>query len=256
MAIAPTTGFRTLTNLMIGLAAWGGVLGLQLQQLDRLDQTPNYKLAAQTEATRLAARRTTPTLGFEALIADWTFLDYLQYFGDDEARAVSGYGLAAEYLDHVTNLDPRFLFTYLFISPGVSYYQGKPERAIALMDRGIAVLSPQIHPNAFIVPKFKALDLFLLLGDVPGAIAAYQQTADWVDGTPFASYRLGLEQTIAYLQANPNSLQARYIGWSDVYQNAVDGVVRDRAAAELRSLGAKQIQQEDGSIVFAPPPDL
>jgi hypothetical protein len=244
---------RTLTNLIIGLAACGGVWGLQLQQLDRLDQTPNYELAAQTEATRLAARRSTPTLGFEALVADWTFLDYLQYFGDDEARAVSGYGLAADYLDRVTELDPRFLFVYIFVSPGVSYYQGQPERAVTLFDRGIADLSPQIHPNAFIVPKFKALDLFLLLGDIPGAIAAYQQTAAWVDETPFADYRPGLEQTIAYLQANPDSLRARYIGWNDVYSNAVDAVVRDRAAAELRSLGAREVEREDGSIGFAPP---
>jgi hypothetical protein len=256
MAYALPFSSRTLTNLIIGLAACGGVLGLQLQQLDRLDQTPNYELAAQTEATGLAARRTSPTLGFEALVADWTFLDYLQYFGDDEARAVSGYGLAADYLDHVTELDPRFLFVYLFVSPGVSYYQGQPERAVTLFDRGIDVLSPQIHPNVFIVPKFKALDLFLLMGDIPGAIAAYQQAAAWVDGTPFADYRPGLEQTIAYLQANPDSLQARYIGWSDVYGNAVDAVVRDRAATELRSLGAREVKLEDGSIGFAPPPGL
>ncbi len=249
-------GYRTLTNLVIGLAACGGVLGLQLQQLDRLNQTPNYELAAQTEATRLTTLRNSPTLGFEALVADWTFLDYLQYFGDDEARAVSGYGLAADYLDRVTELDPRFLFVYLFVSPGVSYYQGQPERAVTLFDRGVAALSPEIHPNAFIVPKFKALDLFLLIGDIPGAIAAYQQAAAWVDGTPFADYRPGLEQTIAYLQANPDSVQARYIGWSDVYNNAVDSVVRDRAATELRSLGARQVKREDGSIGFAPPPGL
>lgn len=248
--------YRTLTNFIVGLAACGSVLGLQLQQLDRLDQTPNYELTAQTEATRLTALRNSPTLGFEALVADWTFLSYLQYFGDDEARAVSGYDLAADYLDRVTNLDPRFLFAYLFVSPGVSYYQGQPERAITLFDRGLAALSPQIHPNAFIVPKFKALDLFLLLGDVPGAIAAYQQTAEWVEGTPFADYRPGLEQTIAYLKANPDSLEAQYIGWSDVYTNAIDAVVRDRAAAELRSLGSREIILEDGSIGFMPPPDL
>lgn len=247
---------RTLTNVTIGLLACGSVLALQTQQLDRLDQTPNYQLAAQAEATRLAAQRSSPTLGFEALIADWTFLDYLQYFGDDEARAVSGYGLAADYLDRVTELDPRFLFVYIFVSPGVSYYQGQPERAIALMDRGIATLSPKIHPNAFIVPKFKALDLFLLMGDIPGAIAAYQNTADWVEGTPFADYRTGLEQTIAFLQTNPDSVQARYLGWSDVYYNAVDAIVRDRAAAELRSLGAREVQREDGSIGFAPPPGV
>ncbi|TAF48803.1 MAG: hypothetical protein EAZ61_14980 [Oscillatoriales cyanobacterium] len=249
-------GYRTVTNLILGLAACGSVLGLQIQQLDRLDQTPNYELAAQTEATQLTALRTSPTLGFEALVADWTFLSYLQYFGDDEARAVAGYDLAADYLDRVIELDPRFLFAYLFVSPGVSYYQGQPERAITLFDRGLAALSPQIHPNAFIVPKFKALDLFLLRGDVPGAIAAYQKTADWVEGTPFADYRPGLEQTIAYLQANPDSLQAQYIGWSDVYTNAVDAVVRDRAATELRSLGAREVTLEDGSIGFAPPPGL
>ena len=35
-----------------------------------------------------------PSFGFDNLIADWTFLKFLQYFGDDEARDVTGYDLA------------------------------------------------------------------------------------------------------------------------------------------------------------------
>jgi len=244
---------RTLINCALGLAAAAGAIGLQLDRLDRLDRPADYQLEAETTATRLAVTQQSPTLGFSALAADWTLLEYLQYFGDDEAREVTGYELADNYLDRVTELDPRFFYAYIFVSPGVSYYQGQPERSIELFDRGVENLSPELHENAFAVPKFEALDRFLLLGDVPGAIEAYEVAIDWLDGTPYAEYKGSLEQTVEFLKTNADSTQARYVGWLDVYSSATDPLVRERAADELRSLGAREVEREDGSTGFAPP---
>ena len=250
MAVIP---YQALTNLTLGLVAAAGAIGLQQQQLDRLDRPADYQLEAETAATRLAVTKQSPTFGFSALAADWVLLEYLQYFGDDEARGATGYALAGDYLDRVTELDPRFFLPYIFISPGVSYYQGQPERSIELFERGIEHLSPELHPNAFAAARFKALDHFLLLGDVAGAIDAFEVAIDWLAGTPFADYRSGLEQTVEFLATSADSVRARYIGWADVYANASDPLVRDRAAEELRALGAREVRGEDGSVRFAPP---
>jgi hypothetical protein len=100
-----------LVNGVIGLAALAGVVAMQSsEQLGGMPpvgvqgQKPlpamsaaSFKQAAQQEAQQEALRlkmlKTIPSFGFDNLIADWTFLKFLQYFGDDEARDVTGYNL-------------------------------------------------------------------------------------------------------------------------------------------------------------------
>ena len=249
---------RTAINIVVGGAALGVALLLQARNFTQLTAatTSQPELQAQVTATRLTALRQAPTFGFDAMIADWVFLQYLQYFGDDEARSQTGYELAGEYLSRVVELDPRFLNVYIYISPGVSYYAGQPERAVALMDRGMAALSPQLNPRSFIVPNFKALDQLLLIGDIPGAIASYETAAEWVQAPEFAGYDQRMRQTAAFLRENPNSVQAQFIGWNEVLQSAVDPIVRDRAVQGLLLLGAKPQRLANGQIIFTAPDTL
>jgi hypothetical protein len=139
-----------LVNGFIGLAALAGVVAMQSsEQLGGMSpvgvqgQKPlsgmsaaSFKQAAQQEAQQEALRlkmlKTIPSFGFDNLIADWTFLKFLQYFGDDEARDVTGYNLSEDYFDIVTQRDPRWADIYLFLSTAISFYQGKPETAVNL----------------------------------------------------------------------------------------------------------------------------
>lgn len=248
------------TALYLGIATVAAVVAVTLQwvRLDRLRQAQIDPVLEQEQfALQLAVLDRLPSFGFKNLLADWTFLQYLQYFGDEAAREQTGCTLNATYLDLVTRYDPRFFTAYLFVPSGVSYCQGEPERSITLLDRGLDAMSADLQDNVFSLAVLKALDRLLLLGDVPKAIADYEQAADIAaQSERFAHIAPRLRQTAEFLRNNPNSIEPRFIGWQEVYYNATDDRVRERAIAELKALGAEVRRQEDGTLRFVLPPEL
>ncbi|WP_159786799.1 hypothetical protein [Sodalinema gerasimenkoae] len=245
------------TRLSLITATLGAMVAVGLQW-GRFEQVmgdqPEPVQEEQRLELQLAVLEQLPSFGFDNAIASWTFLQYLQYFGDEAARDITGCRLNATYLDQVTQRDPRFFTPYMFIPGGVSYCQGEPLKSLELLERGLDAITPEVHDNVFVLALLKALDRFLLLGDVPGAINAYERAADLAAATEtYADFAPYYRQTAQWLRDNPDSLQARFIGWQDVYFNATDETVRERAIAELEALGAEVIRQEDGSIEFRPP---
>ena len=262
-----------LVNGFIGLAALAGVVAMQSSgQLGGMSpvgvtepkplsamSAASFKQAAQQEAQQEALRlkmlKTSPSFGFDNLIADWTFLKFLQYFGDDEARDVTGYNLGQDYFDIVTQRDPRWADIYLFLSTAISFYQGKPETAVNLMERGTRALSPQIHPQAWIVWRTKGLDELLLLGDIPESIRSHEMAANWVEKNP-EGQKLApmLRATAEYLRRDPDSVPVRFTAWNTVYAQTTDKLVRQRAKQALVKLGAQVQKDKDGNESFILPP--
>ncbi|MGQ9872787.1 tetratricopeptide repeat protein [Leptodesmis sp.] len=247
----------SLVTGTIAVAALAGVVWMQRSQLDRPSQwVENPKQAERQEALRLALLKQSPSFGFDNVLADWTFLNFLQYFGDDPAREKTGFSLSPQYFDIITQLDPRFVEAYLFLSGSISYQLGQPELAISLMQRGTKTLSPHINPKAFQVWRFMSLDQLLLLGDIPGAIHSLQMAAKWVEGTPYAEYALLFEQTADFLKKDPNSKPVRIASWATIYQQAAaigDKQTQERAKQQIEALGGK-ISVVDGKLVIESPP--
>ena len=262
-----------LANAVIGIAALAGVITMQSSaQLGGMPivvpevQKPlsaiavaSFKQAAQQEtqqeALRLKMLQTIPSFGFDNLIADWTFLKFLQYFGDDEARNVTGYNLSADYFDIVTRRNPRWVEIYPFLSVAVSYYQAKPEIAVQLIERGTNVLSPQIDPQAWRVWRNKGLDELLLLGDTTESARSHEMAADWVEGTPEGKKLAPMFRATAdFLRRDPDSIPVRFAAWSAVYAQTNDKFVRMRARQALVKLGAVVQKDKDGNESFILPP--
>jgi len=262
-----------LANAVIGIAALVGVITMQSSaQLGGMPtvvpevQKPlsaiavaSFKQAAQQEtqqeALRLKMLQTIPSFGFDNLIADWTFLKFLQYFGDDEARNVTGYNLSADYFDIVTRRNPRWVEIYPFLSVAVSYYQAKPEIAVQLIERGTNVLSPQIDPQAWRVWRNKGLDELLLLGDTTESARSHEMAADWVEGTPEGKKLAPMFRATAdFLRRDPDSIPVRFAAWSAVYAQTNDKFVRMRARQALVKLGAVVQKDKDGNESFILPP--
>jgi hypothetical protein len=262
-----------LVNGVIGLAALAGVVTMQssgqlggMSQVGVPGQKPlsamsaaSFKQAAQQEAQQEALRlkmlKTIPSFGFDNLIADWTFLKFLQYFGDDEARDVTGYELSQDYFDIVTQRDPRWADIYLFLSTAISFYQGKPETAVNLMERGTSALSRQIHSQSWIVWRTKGLDELLLLGDIPESIRSHEMAANWVEKTPEGPKLAPIfRATAEYLRRDPDSVPVRFTAWNTVYTQTTDKLVRQRARQALVKLGAQVQKDKDGKESFILPP--
>lgn len=248
---------KSVSLAAIAIAALGGILYLQSWQLKQPSLwTENPAQAAEQEKLRLQLLQRSPTFGFDNAIADWTFLNFLQYYGDDEARNKTGYGLSPEYFDLITRLDPRFVMAYLFLSGSVSHQLGKPDLAVQMMQRGTDALSPQMDESAFQVWRLKALDQLLLLGDIPGAIHSYEQAANWTKGTAYAEIEPILRGTANFLRTDPNSKPVRVMAWGDIFQQATaigDKQTAERAKQEILALGGKFVEQ-DGNVIVVPPP--
>jgi hypothetical protein len=215
----------------------------------------NPKQAEEQEAIRLRLLARSPTVGFNNLVADWTFLNFLQYYGDTPVRTETGYSLSPAYFDIITRLDPRFAEIYLFLSGSISYQLGIPKLAVQLMDRGTTALSPQINPKAFLVWRLKGIDQLLLLGDVPGSIHSHDMAAQWVKGTPYENFGGLFQQTANFLRKDPNSIPVRFQSWMAVYYQAEavrDTTTQARAKRELLALGG-QIYRNKGQVQFVLP---
>ncbi len=243
---------------MNGVILLGAALGIgYIQQqaiatATRVD--PNAEaIQAQTQA-RLDLLKRIPSGGFDNLIGNWAFLDYLQYFGDEDTRNATGYRLNDDYFEVMIRRDPRFLEIYPFLSAGVSYYLGQPETAIALMEEATKSLSPQVQSQSFWIWRFMALDRLLLTGDIPGAIRNLETAASWAEQTPGQeSYGPFFRQAAEALRQDPDSRAVRIYGWQSVFREAVDEPIRQRAEQELLKLGLRKVTDEEGNIFFVQP---
>ncbi len=230
----------TLVQAIVGLLALLGVIGMQRSQLSRPSLwASDPMLAAQQTRTQLHLLRQAPSFGFDNLLADWVFLQFLEYYGDRAVRQQTGYGLAPDYFDVITHFDPRFVDVYPFLSSSVSYQLGKPEVAINLMRRGTEALSPELAPNAYRVWRYKGLDQLLLLGDVAGAITSHEMAANWAESIDPQLTKL-FRNTANFLREDPNSLPVRVNSWASIWVEAIaarDQQTQARAKAELAKLG-------------------
>jgi tetratricopeptide (TPR) repeat protein len=244
------------------LGAFTAIIYLQTPQLASLkQQNKNVDKAylQQQEAdlkTQLAIAKTLPTFGFDNLIADWHFIDFLQYFGDIDLRAQAGYGAAMEYFEAMLDRDPRFLYAYFYLSSTGSIYAGKPEQSVELMNRGLKSLTPQVPDRGYYIWRLKAVDELLFLDRIPDARQSMLKAADWASqaATPEGQNVANLSRgTANYLARNPNSKQAQFDAWNMVLGAAVDDVVVKRAIAGIRSTGGKVTISSDGKLKTEPP---
>jgi hypothetical protein len=247
-----------------GWGDWGTVaialvalVGTIIMQQTRLGNPSLKELdprqAQQQEALQVQMLRRSPTLGFDNLIANYAFLKWVQYFGDEEIRDQVGYALNKDYFEIITRLDPRFVEMYPFISTAVSFAQGEPEIGIQLMERGIASLSPEINPKSFLVWRFKGLDQLLLLGDIPGSIHSHEMAAQWSIGTEYEGYSELYQDAANFLRTEPDSTGVRLWSWNQVYQSSMNESVRQRAEQEMLNLGAEKQITEQGQVRFVLP---
>ncbi|KAM3091061.1 hypothetical protein ACKFKG_27010 [Phormidesmis sp. 146-35] len=236
-------------------AALAGIVWMQRSQLNRSSLwTTDPQQAERQEALRLDLLKKTPSFGFDNMIANWTFLNFLQYFGDDEARDKTGYSLSPQYFDLITRRDPRFVDIYLFLSGTLSYQLGKPQLSVEYLRRGTEVLSPQIHPRSYTLWQYQALDQLLLLGDIPGAIYSSEQAAKWAAATPgYEMIASNFQRRADFLRTEPDSKLIRFQSWGTVFdqaQRAGDRKTQERAKQEILALGGVERVAPDGRLFF------
>lgn len=251
---------KSICVSLITLSCVLGVSFLQLPQLKKFSSTATspetVKREMQLEKLRLDLLQQVPTFGFKNLIADWVFIDFLQYFGDDEAREKTGYSLSPEYFEVILAQDPYFLQAYLFLSTSTSLYAAMPERAVALMAQGLKSLSPSIPEKSYYVWRYKGIDELLFLGDAKAAQQSFATAAQWANTYVDAESKQVAaisQRTAKFLARNPKSKTAQITAWTMVLNNRTDEQTRNLAIRRIQALGGKVYINSQGVLEVQPP---
>ena len=181
MLLARLNKTSKLLSSLAPFVCLAGIVILQGQQYKKSVQklnTADYLAQEREQARLLDWQRRSPSLGFSNLKADLTYLNFVQYFGDENARKTIGYKLVPNYFEAITHTDPQFTQAYLRLAIANSMYAGNPETTVALMKKGLESIAPESKDAAFLWTS-KGLDELLFMGDKKAAIKSYKMAQEW-----------------------------------------------------------------------------
>lgn len=253
---------QTGAMILIVIFCIGAIGALQMPQLKALKArsqtvtTEQLQREVETEKAQLLLLRDSPTFGFNNLLADWVFLNFLQYFGDEPARSKTDYRLSPDYFDVILKRDPYFLQAYTFLSTSSAIYAGMPQRSVEIMRRELSRLKPNAPVPIYYAWRQLAIDELLFLGDGNAAKKSFETAAQWARASSFPDSQAAAavsEQTANLLSRNPNSKTAQVAAWAMVLSNAPDAQTRKIALTHIQQLGSKIVGNADGSFSISPP---
>lgn len=257
--------FKQAMAPVIALICAGAIAHLQFSQVKAAEKQAGQEVtkadALREEAqyqTNMALAEKIPSSGFDNLIADWAFLNVVQYFGDDEARSKTGYSVTPDFFEVVVKRDPLFLDMYSYLSSMVTLYGGQPQKSIDMLDQGLAAIPDAMKPEAYFLWQAKATDELLFLGQPQAARKSYEQAAAWagLSNTPeLRRVAQRSRQTAQFLATNPDSRQAQASAWSNVLVSAVDQRTRQFASSQIEALGGRVSVTDDGLLSIQLPSD-
>jgi hypothetical protein len=230
---------------------------LQKKNLDKIYQPKHIDYIEQEKllASQIKLEQKIPELGFSNLLANWDFLQFIQYFGDNEARKVTGHSLISEYFSSISERDPYFVNAYLMLSSANSIYAAQPEKTVKYLNEILQVIPPEKFTNASFIWSYKATDEILFLGDLKAAEHSYRMAADWAkkrgDETGELIAQRNLD-TANFLASNPDSTSVQITAWVTVLNQALDDKTRNYALNKLRELGWEVSLTPEGKLQLVP----
>ena len=217
----------------------------------------NFKRQEKIKKSELNLFRRIPSFGFNNLIADRLFLDFIQYYGDREKRKITGYSMLIDYYELIVKADPRFIKAYFILDPAVSLFSGRPDKSVQLIDYGLRYITSD-QPIAYQIWLFKATNELLFLGETQEARKSFEKAAQWAEKENTEDSLSASQifyQTAQFLADNPDSTKARASAWLMILNNARDDEVRKVALRNLQKLGA-EVKIEGNRISISIPDNL
>jgi tetratricopeptide (TPR) repeat protein len=170
------------------------------------------------------------TLGFEGLIADWYWMQSLQYIGDkidksdrqtvnlDNLTNLSP-RLLYPLLDNATTLDPQFLTAYSYgavVLPAID-----PEQAIKIAEKGIAY-----NPNVW--------QFYQQLGYIYWRLGKFEKAAEvYSNGAKIAGAPSFMQMMAAQMKSQAGSRDTARAIYQQMYNEAQDSQTKENAAIRL-----------------------
>lgn len=236
------------------------LLGIMRLQQNKINPTTNpltkadYLAQEEAERLRLQILKQLPTFGFDNVMADWLYLQYIQYFGDYEARQNVGYVLSPKYMEGVVNLDPLFVDALIKLDTGTSIFAGEPQISVNELDTSLSVMPTHLKAN-FFPPYYlwitKGINELLFLGDPQAAEKSYTKAAEWASlyNDPKAQRTAkNVSRTAEFIRTHPKSKIPQIGAWTMVLSSSSDERTINRALQEIKALGGEVIVKPNGEV--------
>ena len=237
------------------------IILIQKKSLTKLETVRNvetYKKEQEQFTAAAKIRKKIPNFGFNNLIANLTFLKFVGYFGDGEARQVTGYSTVTDYFEDIVNRDPNFIQSHLVMSAANSLFAGRPDKTVDLINKALETVNLQAPNYPFLLWTYKAADEILFLGDIKAAKHSYETAAQWA-----RQYQYDVEisnnmagrydQTATFLASNPDPTQAQFGAWMSILWGTQDPKTQNYILDKLKNLGAEITIDPDGKLNIKPP---
>jgi len=255
--LIPNAKIRTGLTLLFLICNIIAIVALQLKTLSELKQATGIIDARKEQEYSkkvLDVIKISPSLGFANMVADWVYLNFVQYFGDNTARNQMGYGLSPIFFQAIVDNDPNFVNAYLLLDPATTLFAGEPAMSVRIMTQGLKTLKPKVK-DAYLVWIYKAVDELLFLGKAQQAQKSYEMGADWAflqNDTNSLAIGQQAKEASQFLAKNPDSKQVQASAWLMVLSNAKDQKTLKLALAKIQELGGNVRIDENRVIVSFP----
>jgi hypothetical protein len=172
------------------------------------------------------------SLEYAPLMADLYWTRAVQYYGNKHARHEANIELLWPLLDVTTTLDPNLLIAYrfgsMFLSEPPPRGAGKPELGIELLQRGI-----RANPNYWRFYEDLGFIYYFDLQDYPKAADAF------LEGSKRPGAMIWMKAFAARINEKGESLETSAMLWSEIYNSASDGSIKENAKIHLQLLRAR-----------------
>ena len=246
MLLARLNKTSKLLSSLAPFVCLAGIVILQGQQYKKSVQklnTADYLAQEREQAKLVDWQKRSPNLGFGNLKADLTYLNFVQYFGDENARKTIGYKLVPNYFDAITHTDPQFTQAYLRLAVANSMYAGNPEATIALTERGLEAIAPESEDAALLWTS-KGLDELLFMGDKKAAVESYKMAEEWTalaKGDRAEDLEIKDLETVLQSTTEIDLKEAQIRAWSSVLVHIRDNRRRGEIIDKIGELKAEII---------------
>lgn len=227
----------------VGVVVFVGVGAAVLPVVQRAIEAEAGRARPMEEALYLSADTLKRlSFGFDSLLADLYWVRTVHYYGQRAFRPGQRFDLLEPLLDIITTLDPQFQAAYrlgaLFLALPPPGGAGRPERALALLDRGIAT-----NPDDWRLILDKG---FIYLWELRDYVRA-AETFDRAGRHPRApAWTKGLAAAV-YAKAGRREIARRL--WLERYHQAENEPMKKNAAYQLACLDAlDEIERLSGAI--------
>jgi len=177
------------------------------------------------------------SLEYAPLMAAIYWTRVVQYYGLKHQAHDQNLDLLWPLLDITTTLDPHLIVAYrfgsTFLSDAPPRGAGKPDQAVALLERGM-----QANPEYWRFYQDLGNVYYFDKKDYLKASQAFEAGSRFPGTPPF------LKIMAAKIAAEGESLETSYALWANIYQTAADKTVRKNAEEHLRLVKAEMDLRE------------